>query len=182
MDYFGRELFLGRTMANWHTISCEDCGGDLHIREDWDHPPRRCKSCKERNAAKWSEKSCEGCGTTIKACTEWEHQPKFCKACKALNAPKDVACSQCGKRFQISTGFQLKCRENGWDLPTRCHECKDDALLIKGAIGALRDEFPFVLETTIEKRGHPALIFSLSDAGFQLLFFQQFHCMFALQV
>ena len=177
------------TMAKWHTISCEDCGGDLHICEDWDHPPKRCKGCKERNAAKWHEKSCEGCGTTIKictdwdhppkfcktcrdgnaakwydkscegcgstirACTEWDHPPKFCKVCKASNAPKDVACSQCGKQFQISTRFQLKCRENGWDLPTRCHECKNDALLIKGAIGALRDEFPFALETTIEKRG-----------------------------
>ena len=38
-------------------------------------------------------------------------------------------------------------------MPTRCHQCKHDALLIKGAIGALRDKFPFALETTIEKRG-----------------------------
>jgi hypothetical protein len=38
-------------------------------------------------------------------------------------------------------------------LPTRCQECKHDALLIKGAIGALRDEFRFALEATIEQRG-----------------------------
>jgi hypothetical protein len=47
----------------------------------------------------------------------------------------------------------LKCRERGWDLPNRCQECKHDALLIKGAVGALREQFPFALETTIEQRG-----------------------------
>ena len=50
-------------------------------------------------------------------------------------------------------GLQLKCREKGWNLPERCEECKHDALLIKGAVGALRDQFPFALETTIEQRG-----------------------------
>lgn len=68
-------------------------------------------------------------------------------------APKDVSCSQCGKYFKISTGLQLKCREKGWELPSRCQECKHDALLIKGAVGALREQFPFALETTIEQRG-----------------------------
>ena len=50
-------------------------------------------------------------------------------------------------------GLQLKCRENGWNLPTKCQEYKHDALLIKGAIVALRDQLPFALENTIEQRG-----------------------------
>lgn len=89
----------------------------------------------------------------MKVCREWEREPKFCKSCKEKYAAKEIACSQCGKYFRISTGLQLKCKERGWDLPTRCEECKHDALLIKGAIGALRDQFPFALEDTIEKRG-----------------------------
>jgi hypothetical protein len=55
--------------------------------------------------------------------------------------------------MDFATGFQLKCKEQGWELPTRCQECKHDALLLKGAIGALRDEFKFALEATIEQRG-----------------------------
>ena len=55
--------------------------------------------------------------------------------------------------MEFATGFQLKCKEYGWELPTRCQECKHDALLLKGAIGALRDEFKFALEATIEQRG-----------------------------
>jgi len=37
--------------------------------------------------------------------------------------------------------------------PHRCKECKQDHLLIFGAVGALRDTFHFALETTIEQRG-----------------------------
>ena len=40
-------------------------------------------------------------------------------------------------------------------------KCKQDSLLIKGAIGALRDKYPFPLETTIEQRG---LIFTYRAA------------------
>ena len=57
------------------------------------------------------------------------------------------------KGFAVSTAIQLRCKERGWDLPRRCEECKHDSLLIKGAIGALRDQFPFALETKIEQRG-----------------------------
>lgn len=66
---------------------------------------------------------------------------------------KQVACRQCGQYFSISTATQLKCRQNGWDLPSLCEQCKHDALLIKGALGALKGQFPFAVETGIEKRG-----------------------------
>ncbi|MBO3707761.1 MAG: hypothetical protein J5X21_15365 [Candidatus Accumulibacter sp.] len=83
----------------------------------------------------------------------WEKPPRSHKECVAAFAPKQVPCSQCGKSFTVSTSTQLKCREKGWQLPRRCEECKHDSLLIKGAIGALRDQFPFALETKIEQRG-----------------------------
>jgi len=83
----------------------------------------------------------------------WDHPPRSHKECLAAYTPKQVSCSQCGKGFTMSTATQLRCKENGWDLPRRCEECKHDALLIKGAIGALRDHFPFPLETKIEHRG-----------------------------
>lgn len=89
----------------------------------------------------------------MKAHRAWDNPPRSHKECLQQFAPKDVACSQCGNYFKVSTGLQLKCRERGWDLPNRCQECKHDALLIKGAVGALREQFPFALETTIEQRG-----------------------------
>jgi DNA-binding winged helix-turn-helix (wHTH) protein len=84
---------------------------------------------------------------------DWEHPPRFHKECLAQYAPKSISCTDCGKSFSLSTNLQLKCKQNGWSLPERCSECKHDALLIKAAVGALRDSFPFPLQTTIEKRG-----------------------------
>lgn len=85
--------------------------------------------------------------------TDWKYEPIYCKSCKERFVEKSVSCSECGKSFDLSTSLQIKCHKKGWALPTRCHQCKHDALLIKGAIGALRDRFPFALETTIETRG-----------------------------
>ena len=124
--------------AKWYEKRCEECGEMMKVCREWEHEPKFCKGCKAKHDAMWYEKKCEECGNTMKVCREWEREPKFCKSCKEKYGAKDVACSQCGKLFRISTGLQLKCKERGWDLPTRCEECKHDALLIKGAIGALR--------------------------------------------
>lgn len=140
-------------MSGWYTICCEDCGDEIRAHEDWDNPPKVCKPCKEKRAAQWYEKPCDNCGLSIRANRNWERPPAYCKSCLDQFAPRDVSCRQCGKSITLSTAVQLKCAKNGWDLPSRCKECKHDALLIKGAIGALRDQFPFALEVEIEQRG-----------------------------
>jgi hypothetical protein len=64
-----------------------------------------------------------------------------------------ILCQDCGNSIELSTSRQIKIASHGWDLPRRCDECKHDSLLIKGAIGALRDQFNFSLDVEIEKRG-----------------------------
>jgi hypothetical protein len=83
----------------------------------------------------------------------WEHPPQFCQICREKFPDKEVPCRLCGKPLLIRSSTQLKCSKNGWEPPSVCQECKDDFLMIKGAIGAVRAQFPFALETTIECRG-----------------------------
>jgi hypothetical protein len=123
------------------------------VNVNWTNPPTLCKECKAKRDAQWYKTSCEVCHTTIYAHRSWEKPPTLCEKCLKDFAPKDIRCSQCGNIFTVSTKLQLKCREKGWNLPTRCFQCKHDDLLIKGAIGALRDQFDFPLETKIEQRG-----------------------------
>ena len=111
------------------------------------------KSVKNERLPNGMKKSCESCGTTISVHRDWDNPPKYCKKCNSIYTPKNISCRKCGKSFTISTTLQIKCKERGWDLPSQCRECKQDDLLIKGAIGALRDKYPFALETTIEQRG-----------------------------
>ena len=120
---------------SWYTVNCEECGKEIPVHEDWSNPPRFCKECKERKAAEWYEKSCESCGTTISVHRDWDNPPKYCKKCNSIYTPKNISCRKCGKSFTISTTLQIKCKERGWDLPSQCRECKQDDLLIKGAIG-----------------------------------------------
>ena len=140
-------------MANWYSISCAECGAEVRACEDWSHTPRFCRSCKEEWAAGWREKSCLVCCGTLRYRIDWEREPIAHKECWPEIVPKNITCSECGNSFRVGTKFQLRCRENGSSLPTRCFECKHDALLIKGAVGALRDQVNFPLETTIEQRG-----------------------------
>jgi hypothetical protein len=167
----------------WHEEPCSICGRSMRIHRGWDNPPKAHKECKAAEAAKWYERACKHCGRTIRVHRDWENQPdyhnecawyeKTCDICdRAMRlhrawtnpprshkecferfAPKNVTCRDCGRDFTIPTGLQIRCHKEGWDLPVRCQNCKHDALLIKGAIGALRDQFPFALETTIEQRG-----------------------------
>lgn len=97
----------------------------MNIHEDWDNPPKICKSCKDKRAAKWYEISCEGCGQSIKANRDWDTPPKFCKSCKDSTAPKDVSCDHCGNSFTIPVGTQIKCKQSGWDLPKKCPDCRE---------------------------------------------------------
>jgi predicted RNA-binding Zn-ribbon protein involved in translation (DUF1610 family) len=89
----------------------------------------------------------------VDARRDWEHPPKYCKRCKDKHDKREVACRECGKSFVLSTSLQLKCAKNGWELPTRCQECRNDALLIKGAIGAARDQFGFPIDVEIAPKG-----------------------------
>jgi len=73
-------------MSKWTTISCEDCGCDIHIHEDWDNPPTICKSCKERRANQWYDRSCADCGATMRIHRDWDNPPTICKSCKEKRA------------------------------------------------------------------------------------------------
>jgi len=119
----------------------------MRVCRDWDRIPDYHKECA------WTEVDCELCGKPSRVHRGWPNPPRSHKECRAEVAPKEVACAQCGQCFTVSSGTQIACRKNGWELPRRCPECKHDALLIKGAIGALKGQFPFRLETTIEQRG-----------------------------
>lgn len=142
-----------RRHAKWYEKSCEKCGADIKVCVEWDTVPKLCTRCKQAVSEKWYDKPCEVCGEAIRANRDWDKPPRYCKSCSNKYSKKSISCSQCGKAFEISTALQVKCRANGHGLPSRCPECKHDALLIKGAIGALRDKFPFALEATIEQRG-----------------------------
>lgn len=162
---------------------CEICGRPMKIGRAWEHPPRVHKECREAKAVEWERHTCLACGEMfsvhrswnrksayckncewydvtcllcdqpIRVSRNWEHTPHLHKECRDEVRPRDVQCAQCEAIFTLSTGVQIKCRKNGWKLPSRCWQCKEDAALIQGAIGALRDQFPFPLETAIEKRG-----------------------------
>ena len=139
--------------AEWYEVHCQRCGTTIRARRDWDKPPKFCKSCKAIKDAEWRDSTCEHCGTAMRVMKDWEHPPKFCKSCVEGHPNKEVPCRLCGKPLLIRTATQLKCAKNGWELPSVCQECKDDYLLIKGAVGSLRAQIPFALETTIECRG-----------------------------
>ena len=66
-------------MASWYSISCEDCGAEVRVCDDWDHAPRFCKFCKAERDAKWYDVECEECGGIFRACRNWEREPRFCK-------------------------------------------------------------------------------------------------------
>ena len=110
--------------AKWYDKSCEKCGATINACRDWDHPPKYCADCKAKQDAKWYEVSCENCGTTINACRDWERPPKFCSRCKTAHSPIDASCSHCGASFTISTGTQIQCKKQGWELPKRCEICR----------------------------------------------------------
>jgi hypothetical protein len=84
---------------------------------------------------------------------DWDNPPQFCKGCRDKYPDKEVPCRLCGQPILVKSGTQLNCAKNGWELPSQCEECKHDFLLIKGAVGALRSQYPFALETVIERRG-----------------------------
>lgn len=137
----------------WYELRCEYCGTAVRARRDWDRPPKYCKPCKATQDAEWRDSSCGLCGDTMRIKKDWERPPQFCRSCRERHPDQEVSCKLCGKPFLIRSNTQLTCSQNGWQFPSVCQECKDDFLLIKGAIGSLRAQYPFALETTIECRG-----------------------------
>lgn len=144
---------IAKEKAKWYDKSCKYCSTTIRVNREWDKAPDMCKPCLEKERKKWYEVSCECCSSKISVNRDWDNPPKICKSCLYRYSAKDKSCEQCGHSFKLTTKLQIRCHQNGWSLPTICPECKSDALLIRGAIGSLRDQFPFALETTIEKRG-----------------------------
>jgi hypothetical protein len=111
--------------SQFYDKDCEECGASMRVSSRWERIPRFCKSCKERFEAKQYEKPCERCGTPIRANRDWEHPPKYCSECKSRFAAKCATCDHCGDSFTIKTGLQIKCHENGWELPRKCERCRE---------------------------------------------------------
>ncbi len=165
--------------ANWYEHPCDICGGPMRLHREWSDPPKSHMQCM---AAKWYEKECKYCESPLSVHVDWENPPEYHKECEWFEkpceicrkdmtisrtwleeprshekcieqfAPKEVSCAQCGEFFKLSTAAQFKCFENGRDLPTECRECRHDALLITGAVGALRQRLAVPLETATEQR------------------------------
>lgn len=118
--------------------------------------PTKCKDCKEaakQRRAMSYDTSAEICGHAVRVRYDQVGTPKVCRSCKEQYPEKQELCPRCGKNWvKLSTKFQIRMMREGWQIPP-CDECKHDHLLIRGAVGALRDRFPFPLETTIEQRG-----------------------------
>ena len=135
--------------AQWRETSCEHCHKAIRYHVEWNRVPRFHKECL------WYEAGCEFCFGKVRVNRgSWQSPPKMCDSCKERFKPRDISCKQCGRSFTIKTGTLIKCHQEHWDPPTTCQECKSDLLLIKGAIGALKGQFPIALETTIEARGY----------------------------
>jgi len=64
---------------SWYTVSCEECGKEIPVHEDWSTTPRFCKECKEERASQWYEESCKGCGKTMNLHRDWDNPPQYCK-------------------------------------------------------------------------------------------------------
>ena len=94
-------------MSKWSTVSCEDCGCEIFVHEDWDQAPRFCKECKARHQAQWYERSCRHCGGAISVHRDWDTVPDFHKEC----AWYTVNCQICGGSLEI---------HRAWENPHRC--------------------------------------------------------------
>ena len=141
-----------RRDAAWLDKSCEECRQPFRVRKDWVKPPRYCPDCKAKKDAEWYAVKCILCRGEVRAKREWDTPPKYCRECIDSAKPKKIACKQCGDYFEVSTKTQLKCLANKWELPRSCPQCKEDLLLIKAALGALRERYPFAIEATIEQQ------------------------------
>lgn len=106
-------------MSNWSTISCAECGTDFRICDEWDHPPKLCKPCREEKAAQFYERDCEDCGATMRIHREWENPPTICKECRVKRNERyyDVSCEFCNTTIRAN---------RDWDRPPKyCKECKE---------------------------------------------------------
>jgi len=105
--------------------SCERCGGAVSVHRDWDKPPRFCKPCKATEQAKWYTVSCQVCHRDIKAHKDWEQPPRYCKECKEAHPAQHKRCAHCNDSFEITANTILACRVQGWDLPSKCPDCRE---------------------------------------------------------
>lgn len=93
----------------------------------------------ERQAQVVETKECPGCHEKFDITVgEKEYMeahgmnpsPRFCKECRKelrkhkADIGKDVTCTDCGKVFKISAMTVLNSALHGWELPTRCPDCR----------------------------------------------------------
>lgn len=93
----------------------------------------------ERQAQVVETKECPGCHKKFDITVgEKEYMeahgmnpsPRFCKECRKelrkhkADIGKDVTCTDCGKVFKISAMTVLNSALHGWELPTRCPDCR----------------------------------------------------------
>ena len=48
---------ISEEQAKWRDVICLECGGTIRINVEWSHPPRYCKSCKEKFKERRNERS-----------------------------------------------------------------------------------------------------------------------------
>ena len=104
---------------------CQECGKNIRVNKTWEHIPRFCKECRSEHESQFIAKSCEHCGSAMRVKKESEHPTKYCRDCRDKYPPKSAGCEHCGREFTIRTGTQIRCRENNWDLPRKCDECRE---------------------------------------------------------
>ncbi len=107
-------------MSQCTTRSCDTCGGDISIREDWSNPPKICKSCKEKRSTQWYERKCAACGTPMRIHRDWFHPAKVCKSCEEILKAKwyEVTCRCCGCTITA---------HKDWPYPPKvCKSCKEN--------------------------------------------------------
>lgn len=126
-------------MSKWHTRSCDYCGADIFVHEDWSNPPTICKACKEQYIEKTARKKrkkrragkpddvieCIGCGCSFKVDHTYGDSYEYCTSCKEAFPPSENrSCDSCGKGFVIPVETVFQYKKNGWNLPRRCTRCQ----------------------------------------------------------
>ena len=134
----------------WSTAYATECGHEVPMHRDWDHVPRFCKTCKKENDEKWYDGVASVCGHVVRINRDWDREPALCKSCKDMYPPIEKTCIDCYDNFTFTSVSQYKFAQQGYTIPERCPECRENRRLYMGALGALREEVPYGICMEIE--------------------------------
>jgi len=137
--------------AKWYEGHATECGHTIRICRDWDNVPRYCPNCKSERDAQWYEGHATECHHPIKIHRDWDKAPALCKDCKELYPPIEAYCCDCLSGFTIKSKLHRACQVNGYQFPIRCPDCRENYKLYIGALGALKERFPYALQMDIER-------------------------------